>query len=97
LGAAEGVCGEIGVTSPLGVREEYERAVREGRAALGEQAFAAAWAEGRAMPLEAAIRSALAAGGAEGGAPGIHEVGGRSVGRVPPEGRVVGPDPGADS
>jgi len=33
--------------------------VAEGRAALGEAAFAAAWSEGRAMSLEQAIEYAL--------------------------------------
>jgi hypothetical protein len=38
---------------------EYERTVAEGRTALGEAAFAAAWTEGRAMSLEEAIACAL--------------------------------------
>ena len=37
----------------------YERTVAEGRAALGEAAFAMAWAEGRAMSLDQAIEYAL--------------------------------------
>jgi tetratricopeptide (TPR) repeat protein len=41
-------------------RDEHDRAVAAARAALGEEAFAAAWAEGRAMTLEAAVRFALA-------------------------------------
>ena|SRR3989442_10196329 len=40
-------------------RAEYERHAASARAALGEEAFAAAWAEGRAMPLERAVRVAL--------------------------------------
>jgi hypothetical protein len=35
-----------------------ERCLAQVRAALGEEAFAAAWAEGRAMSLEHAIRIA---------------------------------------
>jgi hypothetical protein len=37
------------------------------RAALGDDAFAAAWAEGRAMPLDTAVEYALEApeGGSE--------------------------------
>lgn len=31
----------------------------DARAAMGEAAFAAAWAEGRALPLEEAINDAL--------------------------------------
>jgi hypothetical protein len=36
-----------------------DRQVAAVRAALGEEAFAAAWAEGRALPLEEAIALAL--------------------------------------
>jgi hypothetical protein len=38
---------------------EYERTVAEGRATLGEAAFAAAWSEGRALALDEAIELAL--------------------------------------
>jgi hypothetical protein len=41
---------------------EYERTVAEAHAALGEAAFAAAWAEGRAMSLDAALDYALGEG-----------------------------------
>jgi hypothetical protein len=37
----------------------YERTVAEGRATLGEAAFAAAWTEGRAMSLDQAVAYAL--------------------------------------
>jgi tetratricopeptide (TPR) repeat protein len=40
-------------------RKEYERSVAAARAALGEESFAAAWSEGRAMTLEQAIEYAL--------------------------------------
>jgi tetratricopeptide (TPR) repeat protein len=40
-------------------RKEYERYFTAARAALGEQSFAAAWSEGRAMTLEQAIEYAL--------------------------------------
>jgi predicted ATPase/DNA-binding SARP family transcriptional activator len=40
-------------------RADYPRCVAAARAALGEDAFAAAWEEGRAMPLEAAVEYAL--------------------------------------
>jgi predicted ATPase/class 3 adenylate cyclase/DNA-binding SARP family transcriptional activator/Flp pilus assembly protein TadD len=40
-------------------RPEYERCVAVARAALGEEAFAAAWADGRAMSLEEAVAYAL--------------------------------------
>jgi len=39
--------------------DEALTAARAARAALGEEAFAAAWAEGRAMTLEQAIAYAL--------------------------------------
>jgi len=39
---------------------EYERNLAAMRTALGEEAFAAAWAEGSAMPLEQAVEYALA-------------------------------------
>jgi hypothetical protein len=46
---------------PLGPvdRAEYERNVAAARAALGKEAFVAAWAEGRAMTLEQAVAYAL--------------------------------------
>jgi len=40
-------------------RTEYEDALAAARAALGEEAFAAAWAEGRAMSLDQAVGCAL--------------------------------------
>jgi tetratricopeptide (TPR) repeat protein len=40
-------------------RAEYERNVATARAALGEEAFAAAWAEGRKMTMEEAVEYAL--------------------------------------
>jgi hypothetical protein len=39
-------------------RAEHERDVRRARDALAERAFAAVWAEGRALSLEQAIDSA---------------------------------------
>jgi predicted ATPase/transcriptional regulator with XRE-family HTH domain len=41
-------------------RAEYERDLNISRAALGEQAFAAAWTAGHALPLEQAVVEALA-------------------------------------
>ncbi len=40
-------------------RPNYERSLTLARKAVGEIAFAAAWAEGRAMTLEQAIEYAL--------------------------------------
>jgi tetratricopeptide (TPR) repeat protein len=41
------------------VREEYERLTDQAQVILGEGAFAAAWSEGRAMSLDAAVALAL--------------------------------------
>jgi hypothetical protein len=41
-------------------REAYERQVAAARAALGEEAFATAWAEGEALAPEQAVAAALA-------------------------------------
>jgi hypothetical protein len=59
LGAGEAFCETLGVRPPAAIAAEYERTVTEGRAALSEAAFAAAWAEGRAMSIEQAIEYAL--------------------------------------
>jgi Tetratricopeptide repeat len=59
LGAAEAFCETLGARLPVAAVQEYERTVAEGRAALGETAFAAAWDEGRAMSLEQAVEFAL--------------------------------------
>jgi predicted ATPase/DNA-binding SARP family transcriptional activator len=59
LGAAETFCETLGARPPVADGAQYERTVAEGRAALGEAAFAAAWAEGRALSLEQAVQYAL--------------------------------------
>jgi hypothetical protein len=59
LGAGEAFCSTIGARPPVARGPEYERTVARGRAALGEAAFAAAWAEGRAMSREQAVEYAL--------------------------------------
>ncbi|MDP9372367.1 MAG: tetratricopeptide repeat protein [Chloroflexota bacterium] len=59
-GAAERLRETIGAPlSPVG-RADYEHDVTAARAQLGQAAFAAAWAEGRAMPLEQVIAEVLA-------------------------------------
>jgi tetratricopeptide (TPR) repeat protein len=58
-GAAEGLRETIGTPLPPSRRETYERQVSEVRAALGEEAFAGVWAEGRVMSREEAIDYAL--------------------------------------
>jgi predicted ATPase/DNA-binding SARP family transcriptional activator len=59
LGAGESFCETLGAQPPVAMVAEYERTVAEGRAALGEEGFAAAWAEGRAMSLDQALEYAL--------------------------------------
>jgi predicted ATPase len=57
--AAEALRAAIGEAMPPVERAQYEGAIAAARAALGEEAFAAAWAEGRAMTREQAVRFAL--------------------------------------
>ncbi len=59
FGAAEGLREAMGAPLPPADRAEHERSVAAVRAALGEDAFAVAWAEGRAMSLEQAVANAL--------------------------------------
>jgi DNA-binding NarL/FixJ family response regulator len=54
-GAAETLRETVGAPIPPVERTDYERAVAVAHAKLGEQAFSAAWAEGRAMTLEQAL------------------------------------------
>ena len=51
-GAAEALREKTGLPLPLVDRATYERSVATARTLLGEQAFAAAWSEGRTMSLE---------------------------------------------
>jgi non-specific serine/threonine protein kinase len=69
LGAAEALRRAIGSPMPPVERPAFEAAARTARAALSEAAFAAAWAEGRMLPLEEAIAEALAPDEATAGAP----------------------------
>jgi non-specific serine/threonine protein kinase len=55
FGAGEGLRGAMGVPLHPADRAEHDRSVAAVRAALGEAAFAAAWAAGRAMTLEQAV------------------------------------------
>jgi hypothetical protein len=52
LGAAETLREVTGAPLSPGERARYDRDVSAGRVGLGEAAFAAAWAMGKAMPLE---------------------------------------------
>jgi hypothetical protein len=59
LGALHALSEPLGMSLPLIERAHHERIVAAGRAALGEEGFAAAWAEGEAMSLEQAAQYAL--------------------------------------
>jgi len=59
LGATEVLRETIGAPLPPSQREDYEHDVASSRAALGENLFQAAWAEGRAMTLQQAVGCAL--------------------------------------
>ena len=60
LGAAEALREALGQTPSIAERGDYEAQLAAVLEALGEEAFAAAWAEGRAMPPERATEQALA-------------------------------------
>jgi tetratricopeptide (TPR) repeat protein len=62
LGAAEGLREAVRSSLPLRDRADHECAASGARAALGEEAFARAWAEGQAMTREQAVAQALATG-----------------------------------
>jgi tetratricopeptide (TPR) repeat protein len=55
LGSAEGVAAPVGRSLPVSWRAEYQRTVDGARPALGEAAFAAAWAAGESLSLEEAV------------------------------------------
>jgi hypothetical protein len=59
LGAADAVRKATNYVLSAADRADYQGSVEAVRAALGEKAFASAWAEGQAMPLEQAIEYAL--------------------------------------
>jgi len=59
FGAAEAIRAAIGAPLPPVDRPAHERDVAAIRAQLAEAAFAAAWAEGRAMPLAQVVSLAL--------------------------------------
>jgi predicted ATPase/class 3 adenylate cyclase len=60
LGAAEALRGAIEYSLPLPDQTDYERSRAIARAALSDAAFAATWADGRAMTLERVVEYALA-------------------------------------
>ncbi len=66
LGAAEALREHFGLRRPPVDQAEHDRRVVSARTPLGETAFAATWAKGRAMTLEQAIEYALASEEASG-------------------------------
>src|SRR5262249_34953136 len=58
FGAAEAKLASLGVVVSASNLPDYRRNVARARAQLEETVFAAAWADGRALPLEAAIAEA---------------------------------------
>jgi hypothetical protein len=62
LGAADALRDAIGAPLPPVYRAAHEHDMATARTALGDAAFAAAWAAGRALALEQAVAEALAEG-----------------------------------
>jgi hypothetical protein len=60
-GAAAGLRTALGAPLLPAERALHKRAVADARAALGDDAFAAAWERGQALSLEQAIAEAIAA------------------------------------
>ena len=58
-GATEHLREEIEAPISFDEQADYQRAVAAARVALGDDAFDDAWYEGRAMPLEDAVKYAL--------------------------------------
>jgi hypothetical protein len=59
-GAAAAQRAAIGAPLPPADRRAHDGLTMAARAALGEEAFAEAWAAGRALPLEQVVAEALA-------------------------------------
>jgi DNA-binding CsgD family transcriptional regulator len=68
-GAAEALTAAVGLPLVVPPPGQYRRAVEALRRELGADAFAAAWAAGRALPLEQAVAEALEAVDEGAGAP----------------------------
>jgi non-specific serine/threonine protein kinase len=73
LAATEAVWAELGGAPWPASRADHDRAVCAARAALGEEAFAAAFAQGRAMTLEEAVEDARSPADAVPAAAPAHE------------------------
>ena len=61
-GAASALRDAIGTRMPLEEEERFAQPVASVRELLGEDAFAAAWEEGRAQPLDQVVAEALTVG-----------------------------------
>jgi hypothetical protein len=59
FGAVDGLLESMGSVLDMEDRQAYERQVAQVRTLLGAEAFARAWAAGRALSLEQALRQAL--------------------------------------
>jgi len=59
-GAATALSTAVALAGPADEQAAIDRTIAAARRQLGEQAFAAAWADGQMMPLEQAIAFALA-------------------------------------
>ena len=59
FGTAEALREAIEVPPPPFIRDHYDRLVADLRTALGEEAFKKAWDQGRSLPFEQAVVSAL--------------------------------------
>jgi hypothetical protein len=64
-GAAAALREDMGWPLPPVKRAEHDRTVAAARGALGEDAFAAAWVRGHALPLEEAVTDTLSNGEGE--------------------------------
>jgi hypothetical protein len=67
FGAEEALREAIGFSLLPAQRAEHDRDVAAACTGLGEGIFASTWAEGRALPLDRAIREALGMGARGGG------------------------------
>jgi DNA-binding CsgD family transcriptional regulator len=66
FGAAEALRDAMAAPLPEVEHPDYDRDMQAARGALSAAAFAAAWAQGRALPLERAVAEALAIGVVDG-------------------------------
>ncbi len=62
FGAGEKFFEEVGLRLEPADRAEFDRNVASALASLGEEAFAAAWAQGKAMTLDEAVQEASGLG-----------------------------------